>query len=305
MSIDTNPQQKYKNPSTWTSIGGIVAGAGVHSLIAGGTLPIGIKSLNSIKKISDLPADEFNQVDAILEKVLKNTGLSQKGVIIKKVPTEEAKSLQEKLKVLTDPVMGVKQGMNAYYSVDTTGTIFDEIKKTMTRNNTEFMQSKVIYRPEKNLSLGVFHEIGHAANNQLSKVGKNLQKCRFLSIVAPFVILGIGLCKTKKAPNEKPKSTTDKINTFIKNNAGKLAFLVGVPMLIEEAMASIKGYKFAKEAGLPKDLLAKVAKTNKIAYFGCYLASAVFGPLGIALAIKVKDSIAHKKLKKVKPKVEA
>lgn len=294
------PQKKYKNPSALASIGGIAAGIATQSIITIGTSPIGITSLNKLKQISDLPIDEFKQVDVTLDKALKDTGLSKKGVTIKKVPAVEAKSFLEKVKGLTDPVQGTKQGVNAYYSPDTKGTIIDEIKKFIPKEQAEAMMSKTIYRPEKNLSLAIFHEIGHAANNQLSKVGKTLQKCRPLSMFAPFVILLIGLCKTKKMPNEKPKSTTDKINTFIKNNAGKLTFLALVPMLIEEAMASIKGYKFAKQAGLSKDLLAKVAKTNKIAYLGCYLTSAVFGSIGIALAIKVKDAIAHKKLKKVK-----
>lgn len=294
------PQKKYKNPGIGTILGGIAAGVAAQSLVVGVSLPIGLNSLKRLKQISDLPTDEFKQVDATLNKALNDTGLSGKGITIRKIPTEEAKSLKEKFKALTNPVVGVKQGMNAYYSFDTTGTIIDEIKKSMPKEKTEFMQSKVIYRPEKNLSLAIFHEIGHAANSQFSKIGKTLQKCRPLSIFAPYVILLIGLSKTKKAPDEKPKKTTDKINTFIKNNAGKLTFLATVPILIEEAMASLKGYKFAKEAGLSKDLLAKVAKTNKVAYFGCYLASAVFGSLGIALAIKVKDAIAHKTPKKVK-----
>lgn len=294
------PQKKYKNPGIGTILGGIAAGVAAQSLVAGVSLAIGLNGLNRVKQISDLPTDEFKQVDAILNKALKDTGLSEKGVTIRKVPTEDANSIQEKLKVLTNPIKGVKQGVNAYYFCDTTGTLSDEFKKTVPKEKRAFMESKVIYRPENNLSLAIFHEIGHAANNQLSKVGKILQKCRPLSIFAPYVILLIGLLKTKKAPDEKPKKTTDKINTFIKNNAGKLTFLATVPMLIEEAMASLKGYKFAEQAGLSKDLLAKVAKTNKVAYFGCYLASAVFGSLGIALAIKVKDAIAHKTPKKVK-----
>ncbi len=299
------PQKKYKNPSIGTILGGALAGYTVNGLVGGVSLPIAGKIVDKMKQISDLPDDEFKQVDEALNKVLKNTTLSDRGITVKKVPTVEAESFWDRCITLLDPIKSTKQGNNAYYSQDTKGRLIDKLKKFLPKEKLEAIESKTIYRPEKNLSLIVFHEMGHAANEQFSKVGKFLQKIRGpLMKLAPITILLIGLLKTKKAPDEKPKKTTDKINTFIKNNAGKLTFLALVPMLIEEAMASIKGYKFAKEAGLSKDLLAKVAKANKIAYL-TYFSSAILAPIGIALGIKVKDAIAHKKLKKVKPKVEA
>lgn len=299
------PQKKYKNPSTWASIGGFAAGIVAQNIVGGVSLPIAGKIVDRMKQISDLPDDEFKQVETAIDKALNDTGLSKNGVTIKKVPTVEVKSYMDKCLALADPIESTKQGNNSYYSKNTEGTLFDKFKKLLPKEKAEALKSKTIYRPEKNLSLLIFHEMGHAANEHFSKIGRLLQKIRGpLMKLAPITILLIGLLKTKKAPDEKPKKTTDKVNTFIKNNAGKLTFLALTPMLIEEAMASIKGYSFAKEAGLSKDLLAKVAKTNNIAYFGSYFASAVLGSLGIALAIKVKDAIAHKKLKKVKPKAD-
>ena len=57
----------------------------------------------------------------------------------------------------------------------------------------------------------------------------------------------IALLKTKKAEGEQPTGVVDKATDFIKNNAGKLTFATFIPTLIEEAMASIKGNKMAKE----------------------------------------------------------
>lgn len=298
------PQKKYKNPSTWTSIGGIAVGIIAQNIIGSVSLPVAGKIVDKMKQLSDLPDDEFKQVETAIDKALKNTGLSEKGVTIKKVPTVEVESYLDKCLALVDPVESTKHGNNSYYSKNSEGTLFDKLKKMLPKEKAEALLSKTIYRPEKNLSLIVFHEMGHAANEHFSGLGKFLQKIRGPLIkIAPITILLIGLLKTKKAPDEKPRKTTDKINTFIKNNAGKLTFLALTPMLIEEAMASIKGCKFAKDAGLSKELLAKVTKANKVAYL-TYFISAILAPIGITLGIKVKDAIAHKKLKKVKPKAD-
>lgn len=300
MLVENNPQQKYKNPSAWACVGGFFAGLGTQSLVGIASLPIGLSVLDKLKQISDLPDDEFKQVEVAVDKALKDSGLSEKGVTIRKIPTVEAKSFFDKIQALTKPSEAAKQGKNAYYMP----SYIEILTKHLPKEAIKDITPKTIYVPEKVLSLTRFHEMGHAANEQFSKTGKFLQKCRPLSMFAPFVILVVGLCKTKKAPNEKPKSTTDRINTFIKNNAGKLTLLAMLPMLAEEAMASINGCKFAKKAGLSKELLAKVYKTNKTAYLA-YLLTVVTASVGAYAAIKVKDAIAHKTPKKVKPKVEA
>ena len=157
------------------------------------------------------------------------------------------------------------------------------------------IKMNTILLPEQKLSLTAFHEIGHAANANLSKIGKLLQKSRapLMFGVMPIIAL-IALWKTKKAPEQKPQGAVDKTTTFIKENSGKLTFAAFLPILIEEAMASIKGNKFAKNAGLSTELLSKVVKTNKIGYL-TYVGSALLTSYAIHLGTKVKDSIAKPK----------
>lgn len=146
--------------------------------------------------------------------------------------------------------------------------------------------------PENKLSLCAFHEIGHAANANLSKIGKLLQKGhRLEALVLPIALT---IFKPQKAPDEKPNGAFDKVTDFIKNNAGILTFLSLAPKLAEEAMASIKGNKFAQKI-LSPELVQKVAKTNKfglITYLGTALASSV----GIVLFREVYDAITKPKL---------
>lgn len=153
-------------------------------------------------------------------------------------------------------------------------------------------KSKAIIMPEKDMVLAAFHEMGHAANSNLSKFGKLLQKCRPLMLLAGPIAL-IALFKSKKAPDEKPEGAVDKTTTFIKNNAGKLTFLSFIPMLLEEGMASIKGLKFAEKA-LSPELIKKVAKTNKLGFI-TYMGLALASSLGVYLGVKVKDAIAKPK----------
>ncbi|MDD3436331.1 MAG: hypothetical protein PHC64_04165, partial [Candidatus Gastranaerophilales bacterium] len=100
--------------------------------------------------------------------------------------------------------------------------------------------------------------------------------------------------KTKKAPNQEPKSTTDKTTTFIKENAGKLTFATFIPMLLEEGLASIKGNNFAKKV-LSLELAKKVSKTNALGFL-TYLGLTTLLSLGIYLGTKVKDAIAKPEL---------
>lgn len=59
-------------------------------------------------------------------------------------------------------------------------------------------------------------------------------------------ILLIASFKPKKSDGQNSKNFVDKTTTFIKENAGKLVFVAHLPVLIEEALASYKGFKMAK-----------------------------------------------------------
>lgn len=283
-----NKDQSYQKPSKGAIFGGVLAGSAVQSIIPIPNNLIAPKLMDKMAEISkDLTADEFSSAERAINTTINHSGLAKKGVSIVQVTKNNyteisnimlkemdnnviLKFLPEKIKRFVGDIFGltVKNGQNTFYT----------------------LASKKIIMPKKGLKLCLFHEMGHAANQNLSKIGKALLKCRQLAFLV-LPISFIALCKIKKAPDEKPKGTVDKTTTFIENNAGKLTFAAMLPMLIEEGMASIKGINFAKEAGLSKELLAKVAKTNKLGYL-TYLGSALATSIGIYLGVKVKNAIA-------------
>lgn len=142
------------------------------------------------------------------------------------------------------------------------------------------------------LGSAAFHEMGHALNASGSKAMKTLVIGRHISSKFVPVILAIGLLKSKKKDSEKPEGILDKTTTFIKNNAGKLAFASLVPMLTEEGLASIRGAKIAKKVLDPK-LLKSVNKYNFLAWT-TYFAGALITSGAVTLAVKIRDKIAEK-----------
>lgn len=291
--IEVNNQgQDYIKPGAGAIIGGCLAGSAVSGLVASP-----IKSMLTpkiIKKMNDishnLTEDEFRSVSNAIDETLKKTGLADKGVGVIRATKENAEEIsniinkeinnnflakhlpeQSKKKISELFIDLVKYGQNAFYT----------------------FKSKKIIAPEKDLQLALFHEMGHAANQNLSKIGSVLQKCRNINALGIPIAL-IALFKTKKAPNQEPSGGADKVTTFVKENAGKLTFATFLPMLIEEGMASIKGQKFAQKV-LSPELVKKVTKTNALG-FASYLGIAAFTSLGVYLGVKVKDAIAKPKL---------
>ena len=114
------------------------------------------------------------------------------------------------------------------------------------------------------------------------------------------VLVGIyGAISTKSKSKEEGAELTNvqKTNNFVRDNAGKIAFGLSLPMLIEEAMASIKGQKFANKL-LDKNLANRVLKANLVAY-SSYLLVGIAGALGCTCAVKLKDHFVAKKEAKI------
>lgn len=292
MTEINNHEQTYKKPGIGAIIGGVVVGSTVQSLVsAPHQLIISPKIIGKMGEISrSLTEDEFSSVEKAIKETVEKSVLAEKGVGIVKATAKNADEISKIMtkeldnnvimKYLPEQIKGfvgiilhsmVESGKNAFYT----------------------FKSKKIIMPEKKLSLTLFHEAGHAANQNLSTIGKVLQKCRGLKLLA-LPISMIALWKTKKAPNQEPKSATDKTTTFIKENAGKLTFATFIPMLLEEGLASIKGNNFAKKV-LSPELVKKVSKTNALG-FSTYVGLATLSSLGIYLGTKVKDAIAKPKL---------
>jgi len=159
-------------------------------------------------------------------------------------------------------------------------------------NNIAYtFNTKTIVMPDNKLTLSAFHEIGHAINANKGKIGSLLQNIRPFCSYLPVLISLIALTNPRKnndeqAPND---SIVQKGKDFVKRNAGKLTFAASLPIIAEEALATIRGNKIAKSS-LPQELYKRVKTSNALA-FSTYIFSGIIAGLGIAAAVKVKDKI--------------
>ena len=134
------------------------------------------------------------------------------------------------------------------------------------------------------ISIAGFHELGHAMNNLMSKYGlKFLQKMRgpgyaIAGLMEYFAIFS----RTK--PKGSPRGFTD----VIEDNCGKIAFLAMLPIVAEEAIASCRGIKLAKKAGLAEPLVNNMKKLLGKALL-TYGGRAVLGGLAVYASRKVMD----------------
>lgn len=134
-----------------------------------------------------------------------------------------------------------------------------------------------IYMNSKKLPHTFFHEVGHAMNYQTSKFWRFLQKSRTAAaFFIPFALLTTALLKNKKQKGEKSQGFFDKTTTFIKENVGKLVFLSALPIIAEEAKASLNGQKLAKKF-LSNKNYKKVVCSNSIGLLTYTLTAATVG----------------------------
>ena len=104
-------------------------------------------------------------------------------------------------------------------------------------------------------SISGFHELGHAMNNMKPGIGKFLQKLRRPGYFIAGLMGTVALFSRNK-PKDADRNALD----FVQDNCGKIAFAAMLPTVIEEAMASHKGIKAAKKAGLSEPLIQNLKK---------------------------------------------
>ena len=216
----------------------------------------------------DMPdIDTFENIKSVTQKALHDSGLGAKGVSLKIVNAQNLDEVEREL-VST---MG-KQPFSKRISKS-----FAQMFKYGANAAFEPKYNRV-YIGENGLYSSVFHELGHAMNYNNSKILKFMQKAR---IMTPYgvPVLGLGLLaaslfhKEKPESVQQPKSSWEKTKDFVKNNAGKLTFVTFIPMLAEEAIASIKGIKLAKNYLKPEQILG--LKKNYLSAFKSYAQVAV------------------------------
>lgn len=135
-----------------------------------------------------------------------------------------------------------------------------------------------------------FHELGHAMNHMSGKLGKILQKLRGPGYTIASIMGVVALTS-----RTKPKGADRNIKDVLQDNCGKIAFAAMLPTVAEEALASYKGIKLAKGAGLSEALLKNLKK-----FYG----KAILSYVGYALVTGISVFVASKIMEKfTRPKV--
>ena len=182
-----------------------------------------------------------------------------------------------------------------------------------------FPSTNKIIAPDKSLQASIFHEMGHALNNNGGSLMKMLQRIKPVAMVLPGIILGAALLNKRKVNDEQlpTDSKFQRLKDGIKRNAGKLTALAFAPMLVEEGAASLRGGKIAKDlfklgklstviedGKLSKELLNKVRLAN-ITKFAGYALLAAGTVAATKLAIKIKDKLQARYEAKQEEKYQA
>ncbi|DAA97885.1 TPA: hypothetical protein CPT80_00995 [Candidatus Gastranaerophilales bacterium HUM_9] len=272
---DNSPKEKSSKTNIKAAALGTIGG------LAGGSIAQNVCALSAAgvvaatSKLGNLPQDTIDIIHAASEKALELGEVKNKGVSIEWLKQSGKKlNLFEKFKIISNPARiqeAIQEGLNAGYA----------------RNNK-------IYMPENKVSFLAFHEIGHSINFNNSKFWKGMQKLRMpaLALASLPMIYG-AISKESKAEDGKELNKKQKINNFIRNNAGKLSFATMLPVLAEEGMATIRGQKLANQL-LPKNIARKVLKGNAVAYTS-YLITALGFAAAAYTAVKVKDAFVNKR----------
>ncbi|MBE7712018.1 MAG: hypothetical protein E7Z92_07785 [Cyanobacteria bacterium SIG31] len=114
---------------------------------------------------------------------------------------------------------------------------------------------KVIRLNINKASISGFHELGHAINHIKGGFSRFLQNLRGPGMALAGVMGTVALFS-----RNKPEDAKKNFGDFIQDNCGKIAFAAMLPTVAEETLASYRGVKLAKEAGLAKPLVNNLKK---------------------------------------------
>ena len=269
------------------------AGAVFVANMAGGATNMAVRKLSHIpldnldKLTQNLDKDTFKQA---ADKAFANSGLAEKGVKLLDATNDNKNVVKESLQNALPNWVNKYPKLKNFFNKK-----FDKISNTIIsgRNACYIPRANTILINKDKMSWAAFHEMGHAMNKHMGGIGKVLHKLRAPMVLLTSVALFTALFKRKKAEGEKPEGFFDKTTTFIKENAGKLAFAGMVPTILEEGLASIKGAKLAKNLLSPENL-KKLNNLNARALL-TYIGGATAAGLSAFVISKVRDAIAAPK----------
>lgn len=302
ISFGTNIHRGYNENIVRTKDGSVYKKPDISDSICAGVVSYTLASplktlhhslLSGFMKLDVLHAQQDFSYKTAAAEAFKNSGLAQKGVKIL-----EASSLSdEHLNILSR--LSIPAWCRKIYPEKYIKAAAERIKRNMVSsyvegNNATYLPSaKSIVINMNKIAFTSFHEMGHAMNHNFAGIGKVLQKMRLPMGIMSGIIFLVAAFKPKKAKGEETNGAVDKTTTFIKNNAGKLAFLTAVPKLAEEGLASIKGLKLAKPHLSPESY-KNLKIFNAKAWF-TYLAGALCFTLAVKAASGIHNIISSPK----------
>ena len=151
-------------------------------------------------------------------------------------------------------------------------------------------------------SSSLLHEVGHAINknkNFATRIPKNLKMLSSFVLIPLATLSAIFTKKPKTAKNKtKEQTTMQKVKAFNHKHIGLIVAGLSLPLLTEEAMASIRAAKFANASEvLSKNAKKQHNKNLKLA-FGSYLIGTTMIAAITQAVVSVKDAIQTHKHKK-------
>ena len=145
----------------------------------------------------------------------------------------------------------------------------------------------------KKISIAGFHELGHALNRLkgsfLTKMNSRLYGVGYA--IAGY--MGYIALFSRSKPKDAPKTIGDRI----KDNCGKIAFVAMLPVVAEEALASCKGIKLAKEVGVNSAGISALKNLYKKAFM-TYAGRCVLGGLAVGASSMIMDYFSRPRLKR-------
>lgn len=248
MKVSENPSENNQQNRSRKKLG-VTIGTTI------GLLPMGIVAANFLIPMNDAKIvrrkkflsnffteiDSFETIKKYADDIIKKNTTQTKGLKIEITTPETIKKL---IPIKINPkkpaqkfLYNIIENFNKMFS-NGLNACFNPLRNSVWINN-------------KSLYSCVFHEIGHGLNYH-SKLTKPLFFLRGLcQATLPLfdkICLGIGIVGIKhQSKQEQEKTKSEKTREFICNNAGKLVFLYSLPILSEELLATLRGFKLSKK----------------------------------------------------------
>jgi hypothetical protein len=267
-------KEKKKSQSKKFVAGMVASTAG--TVVSQSSLAGSLALIGGYEKLqSKLKPSEIKLIKQAGDDAFKQMGLDKHGVkIVRLAKNGKKPNLIQKIAMFANPLQMqecIKNGYNGCFHP---------------------LLNQIIIPENRNIPV-VFHEMGHAFNRHCTKFWKGVQGLRSPLMILTALPMTIGAFTTQsKAEDGKELTKTQKAKNFVRDNAGKLTFCAMLPVIAEEAMATIRGQKYANKL-LPKNLAKHVGKSNLLG-LGSYILSATLMALGSTTSVKVKDAMDNK-----------